>query len=178
MTPRASRIALIVASVPDETSRTMSMPGTASTIRSASSTSRDVGAPNDVPRAAAAVARLDDLGSRVPEQQRSPRLDVVHVSRAVDVDQERALASLDEPRGSADRPERAHRGVDASGDDVRGAREELVRMCSRARWYVSSSVQAELVAFRVLHRHPEGAALVQLVELRRAERDQLGRLAR
>jgi hypothetical protein len=34
----------------------MSMAGTASTMRSASSTSSAVGAPNDVPRAAAAVA--------------------------------------------------------------------------------------------------------------------------
>ncbi len=67
MTPRASRIALIVASVPDETRRTMSMPGTAATIRSASSTSPAVGAPNDVPRAAAAVAAWTISGRACPK---------------------------------------------------------------------------------------------------------------
>ncbi len=56
MAPRASRIADIVASVPEETSRTMSTPGSASTILAASSTSASVGAPNDVPRAAASEA--------------------------------------------------------------------------------------------------------------------------
>ena len=56
MAPRASRIALIAASVPLLTSRTISSDGSASTSRSASSTSASVGAPNDVPRSAAAVA--------------------------------------------------------------------------------------------------------------------------
>ena len=47
---RASRIALIDASVPEETSRTCSTDGTASTISAASSTSASVGAPKVVPR--------------------------------------------------------------------------------------------------------------------------------
>ena len=54
MKPRASRIADIVASVPDDTSRTAST-GVRATISSASSTSCSVGAPYDVPRAAAAA---------------------------------------------------------------------------------------------------------------------------
>ena len=45
VTPRASRIALIDASVPEETSRTISMLGTARPISSAISTSPAVGAP-------------------------------------------------------------------------------------------------------------------------------------
>src|SRR5439155_8584297 len=53
---RATRTADIVASVPLETSRTRSIPGSASTIRPASSTSPSVGAPKVVPLAAAAVA--------------------------------------------------------------------------------------------------------------------------
>jgi hypothetical protein len=48
--PRASRIALIVASVPEFTSRTFSMLGTAAMISSASSLSASVGAPKLVPR--------------------------------------------------------------------------------------------------------------------------------
>ena len=56
MAPRASRIALIVASVPDETRRTMSMPGTARDDPFGELDLEAVGAPNEVPRAAAAVA--------------------------------------------------------------------------------------------------------------------------
>ena len=56
MAARATRIALIVASVPELTSRTISTLGTASTIRPASSTSASVGIPNDVPCRAASVA--------------------------------------------------------------------------------------------------------------------------
>ncbi len=43
----------MVASVPDETNRTFSTDGTWRTTRSASSTSRAQGAPNEVPREAA-----------------------------------------------------------------------------------------------------------------------------
>src|SRR6266540_5697640 len=51
---RARRTALIVASVPELTNRTISTEGTIATTRSASRTSSDVGAPNDVPRRRAA----------------------------------------------------------------------------------------------------------------------------
>jgi hypothetical protein len=51
--PRASRIADIVASVPEETNLTRST-GARATISSASSTSGRVGVPYDVPRATAA----------------------------------------------------------------------------------------------------------------------------
>jgi hypothetical protein len=50
--PRATRSALIVASVPEETKRTLSTDGTWRTTRSASSISSAQGAPKDVPRAA------------------------------------------------------------------------------------------------------------------------------
>ena len=43
--PRATRIALIAASVPEDTSRTISIEGSARRIRSAISTSWAVGAP-------------------------------------------------------------------------------------------------------------------------------------
>jgi len=43
--PRARRMALMAASVPELTSRTISSEGTSRTISSASSTSRSVGAP-------------------------------------------------------------------------------------------------------------------------------------
>ena len=53
--PRARRIALIVASVPDDTSRTFSMLGTSSTMRRAMVSSASDGAPNDRPLAAASA---------------------------------------------------------------------------------------------------------------------------
>ena len=64
--PRASRIALIVASVPDETSRTISTPGTSATTRSASAISASVGAPKLVPRAAAARTASSTIGCACP----------------------------------------------------------------------------------------------------------------
>ena len=56
MNARATRIADIVASVPDDVSRTRSIEGIAFAIVSASSTSRSVGAPNDDPSFAAPIA--------------------------------------------------------------------------------------------------------------------------
>ena len=63
---RARRIALIAASVPEETSRTISTDGTASTISAASSTSRSVGAPKLVPSRAASVTASTVSGSAWP----------------------------------------------------------------------------------------------------------------
>ncbi len=60
---RASRRALIDASVPELTSRTISTDGTASTISDASSTSASVGAPNVVPRSVAACTAASVSGS-------------------------------------------------------------------------------------------------------------------
>ena len=72
MTPRARRTAVIAASVPDETRRTFSTDGTAAAIASASSTSRVVGAPYDVPSAAARCTASTTLGCACP------RIDAPH----------------------------------------------------------------------------------------------------
>ncbi len=66
MNPRASRSALIAASVPEETRRTFSIDGTASTISAASSTSASVGAPKVVPSSAAARTTSTVSGSACP----------------------------------------------------------------------------------------------------------------
>ncbi len=62
VTPRAMRSAVIVASVPLDTSRTRSQDGTRARMASASSTSRSVGAPNEVPSAAAACTASTTFG--------------------------------------------------------------------------------------------------------------------
>ena len=59
---RASRIALIDASVPEEVIRSMSTPGIRCATCSASSTSPAVGAPKLVPSAAAAVTASSTAG--------------------------------------------------------------------------------------------------------------------
>ena len=56
-------MALIAASVPEETSRTISTDGPASTISAASSTSASVGAPNVVPRSTASWTAASVSGS-------------------------------------------------------------------------------------------------------------------
>ena len=57
----------IAASVPDETSRTISTDGTASAISPASSTSRSVAAPKLVPSSAAALTASTVSGSAWPK---------------------------------------------------------------------------------------------------------------
>ena len=67
--------------------------------------------------------RFHDLGPRVAEQQRAPRLHEVDVAAAVRIDDVRALAPDREPRDAADRPERAHRRVHPSRDHAASALE-------------------------------------------------------
>ena len=65
------------------------------------------------PAAHGLLERGDDPRVRVAEDQRPPGQDVVDVPVAVDVDEVRALAALDEERRAADGPERAHGRADA-----------------------------------------------------------------
>ncbi len=67
VTPRASRTALIVASVPELTMRTMSTDATASVTIRASSTSRAVGAPKLVPRSSTSPIARITAGCRCPK---------------------------------------------------------------------------------------------------------------
>ena len=67
MKARARRSADIPASVPDETSRTCSIDGTASAISTASSTSRSVGAPKLIPSSAAERTASTVSGSAWPK---------------------------------------------------------------------------------------------------------------
>ncbi len=64
--PRATRSALIEASVPEFTSRTISTDGTRSRISSASSISRSVGAPKLVPISSAISMASITAGCRCP----------------------------------------------------------------------------------------------------------------
>ena len=64
--PRATRMALIVASVPELTSRTCSIDGTSFTSRLAISSSASVGAPNDSPRSATCCTALITSGCAWP----------------------------------------------------------------------------------------------------------------
>ena len=66
VTPRATRTADIVASVPDDTNRTLSIDGTASTTASAISISRTVGAPKLDPSSRASATAALTLGSACP----------------------------------------------------------------------------------------------------------------
>src|SRR5207237_6504668 len=71
--------------------------------------------------------RLDHLRMRVPQDQRSPRADIVEVPVAVDVDELGAVARLEEDRVPAHRPHCAHRAVHATRYQPARAIEELLR---------------------------------------------------
>ena len=62
MKPRATRTALMAASVPEETRRTCWHPSTRAQMASASSTSPSVGAPKVVPREAASLTAPTTAG--------------------------------------------------------------------------------------------------------------------
>ncbi len=116
-TPAPAASADIAASVPEETSRTCSIEGTASAISSASSTSRSVGAPKLVPARAAACTASTVSAVGVAEDERPPGLDPVEQPAAVGRLEVRALAASDEEGlGDADGAHRPYGRVDAAGD--------------------------------------------------------------
>jgi hypothetical protein len=115
--PRASRIALIVASVPDDTSRTFSMLGTSFDDQFGD---LEFGLGGRAERQAAGggfLHRLDRAGMGVAENGRPPRADVVDVFAAVGVPYARTRGAAEEHRGAADAAEGAHRRIDPAGDD-------------------------------------------------------------
>ena len=135
MKARARRSALIAASVPDETNRTCSIDGTASTTARASSTSISVGAPNVVPRPDASLNGPDDRGMGVARDQRPPRHHPVDIAVAVGVPHPAALATGQEERVlTPNRSHGANRARDAAGDEISRFGEELGRaaLCAGA----------------------------------------------
>ena len=125
--PRASRMALMVASVPELTRRTISMEGTAS----ADGLGQLDFALGGRAEAGAACQRLldrrDDLGMAVAQEQRPPGADVVDVLVAVGVPDVRALAAHDEGRRAAHAAERPHRRIHAAGDGLLRAGKQRFR---------------------------------------------------
>ena len=96
--------------MPEETSRTCSIDGTASAISAASSTSRSVGAPKLVPARAASRTASTVSGSAWPKIERPPGLHPVEQPAAVGRLEVGALAASDEERlVDADRAHRADR---------------------------------------------------------------------
>ena len=155
MNARASRIADIAASVPDETSRTSSIVGKASLISSASSTSRSVGAPNVVPAAAASRTASIVSGSACPKMSgphdctQSSRRRPSAVSRYAPsprVDEERLV--------QADAPHCADGRVDTAGNHLprpvpeRGAHEAHSRD-QRAKSFAQYVITMSAPALRI-----------------------------
>ena len=138
MNPRARRIALITASVPELTRRTCSSEGSAEVSSSAISSSSAVGAPKVRPRAAVAVHRGEHAGIRVPEDERTPGAHVVDVLAPVLVDEARTAPLAEEHRRAAHGAEGAHGGVDPAGNQfLRTFKEAAAALVHRAipgRW--------------------------------------------
>ena len=122
---RATRAALIAASVPELTNRTRSIDGISIATRWASCVSSSVGAPKLVPREAVARKRLEQAFRSMAVDQRAPRHHVVDVLVAVRIFDRGAAAADDEQRRGANRLERPYRAVDTSGQDARGGGKEL-----------------------------------------------------
>ena len=101
------------------------------------------------PAAHRLLERRDHTRMRVAEDQRPPGEDVVEIAVAVDVDEVRALAALDEERVAADRAERAHRRARRRRASAREPRRRAARrsrassgdarerLCERARGFLA-----------------------------------------
>ena len=85
LNPRATRMALIVASVPELTALVNSMEGMAAAIVSAKRHSVSVGAPKPKPRAAASCTAAMTVGWACPTINAPPRADIIHIASAVGV---------------------------------------------------------------------------------------------
>ena len=114
--PRARRMALMVASVPELTKRTSSIDGMSSVTRRASSRLELGGRAEATSRPRRRVDRRDDLRVRVAEDHRPPGADVVDEAAAVGGHDVRAGGLLEEDRLAADAAKCAHRRVDAARD--------------------------------------------------------------
>jgi hypothetical protein len=101
--PRATRMADMVASVPEFTRRTISMDGTASQMASASSISCAGGRAEAGADGERAFERLENRRVAMAQQQRAPGADVIDVLVAIDVEDVGPLAARDEHRLAAHR---------------------------------------------------------------------------
>jgi hypothetical protein len=94
--PRASLMALIAASVPEEDERTISTDGTASTSSAANSTSASVRSAEGRPAPSSLGDRSERLLVGVTEDERPPAHHPVEIAVPVDVLDRRAAAAADE----------------------------------------------------------------------------------
>jgi hypothetical protein len=115
----------MVASVPEFTSRTISMEGTASRMASASSTSCFGGRAETGADGERALERLEDRRMAMAQQQRSPGADVIDVALP-------STSKMCDPSPRAMNTglpptlrKRAHRRIDAAGNEFLRAAEEL-----------------------------------------------------
>ena len=111
-------MALIVASVPELTSRTFSIDGTASIISSASSFSAKRGRAEAGAPAQGRLQGRHDGRVTVAEDHRSPGADVVEVAVAVDVEQIGPRGAVEEDRLAADAAERPGGAVHSAGHEL------------------------------------------------------------
>src|SRR5208283_1884803 len=97
---------------------------------------------------AGAIARrrdhgFDDCGCRVPEDERTPGADVVHILVAVRIPNARTLAAYDVQRVAAHRAKSAHRGVHTSGNQLFGAFLQLAGLLCLAGHHSSTAAVAK-----------------------------------
>ena len=130
---RATRRALMTASVPDEVNRSRSIDGIARRIASPSSISSGFVAPRANPFARGGRDRLDHGRMGVPEDRRPPGADVVEVAPPVGIPDVRPLAALEDERRPADGAERPDGAVDAAREEAARRVRRATRSASRRR---------------------------------------------
>ena len=141
----------MVASVPEFTSRTISMEGIICADRFGEfdllfGGRAEAGAARD-----GVVQGVEDDGMPMAQNERSPGTDVVDVFVAVGIEDVGAFAAFDEGRRAADAALGAHRGVNAAGNGELRAFEELLRACV-IHLFIAPTVS--LADRHIQQRHP------------------------
>ena len=182
MKPRASRIALIVASVPELTSRTCSSDGTQLAQQLGHLDLGFGGRAEAQALRRGLLHRLDHLGMRVAERSAAPTSRRSRCSSLPSASQTAAPSPrCEEERRAADRAKRAHRRIDAAGDHALRALEQLVAALScGARRRTSARMRAPRLRRRGASNSAEITAtasapaaieLARIVERDAADRD-------
>ncbi len=134
--PRASRMALIVASVPLLVMRTLSSRGHPFADGAGKLDFEAVGMPKLVPAISGFLHGGDHVGLRVAEDRRAPGADVIDVDIAVDVLHAGTAGFLREERRSAHGAKGAHRRVDPARHVAERLREKFLE---RAEFMIHES---------------------------------------
>src|SRR4029077_3486865 len=105
--------------------------------------------------------RLDDRGRRVPEDERAPGADIVHILVAIRIPNVRALAAHDVERLASHSTKSAHRRVHPSGNELFSAFLQLAGLLCLAGHHSSTAAIAKSGSLSYSDQYNSSGAMVR-----------------